>query len=272
MSAWWIDPRAFRPIKIEDLLERLILKNFTPSNFIKYMTFFGLFLKFLDLKFLLALSLYTHVRTHVLEHVNRTECSLPTNIIIRTQITFMMVSITSLYIKNRFFIKKKFQKFWTLKENLKNFRKNNFEKINNFFGSFWGNVIFWGLQLNWTKINHSIPAIACRESQFPKFAVYENTKNHVEITRHKNFSFCSKISEILLDRWNSTNQRLSFWWSRETLIQVKYCTASFSWEAILLDERMKEFDWMRKKKMNQMKQSDDYQMIWEWTNQKIERK
>jgi len=34
---------------------------------------------------------------------------------------------------------------------------------------------------------------ACRESQFPKFAVYENTKNHVEITRHKNLSFCSKI-------------------------------------------------------------------------------
>lgn len=126
------------------------------------------------------------------------------------------------------------------------------------------------------KPNHKSTTIAalsqtCWESQFPKFAVYENTKNHVEITRHKNFSFCSKIS-VLFDRWNSTNQRLSFWWSRETLIQVKYCTASFSWEAILLDERMKEFDWMRKKKMNQMKQSDDFQMIWEWTNQKIERK
>lgn len=49
--------------------------------------------------------------------------------------------------------------------------------------------------------------------------------------------------------------------SSETLIQVKYCTASFVWEAILLDERTKEFYWMRKKKMNQMKLSDDYQMI-----------
>jgi len=49
------------------------------------------------------------------------------------------------------------------------------------------------------KPNHKSTTIAalsqtCWESQFPKFAVYENTKNHVEITRHKNFSFCSKIS------------------------------------------------------------------------------
>ena len=154
----------------------------------------------------------------------------------------------------------------------KKFRKKKFWKEKNFFGSFSGIVLFFGPHLKWTKINHSIPAIACRESQFPKFAVYENTKNHVEIIRHKNLSFCSKISVSKIRPWNSTNQRLSrFWWSRETLIQVKYCTASFSWEAILLDERMKEFDWMRKKKMNQMKLSDDYQMIWEWTNQKIER-
>jgi len=80
------------------------------------------------------------------------------------------------------------------------------------------------------KPNHKSTTIAalsqtCWESQFPKFAVYENTKNHVEITRHKNLSFCSKIL-VFARPWNSTNQRLShFWWSRETLIQVKYCTA-----------------------------------------------
>ena len=143
MSAWWIDPRAFRPIKIEDLLERLILKNFTPSNFIKYMTFFGLFLKFLDLKFLLALSLYTHVRTHVLEHVNRTECSLPTNIIIRTQITFMMVSITSLYIKIDFSSKKISKNFELWKKIWKIFEKIILKKYTHFSDRF-GEMQFFG--------------------------------------------------------------------------------------------------------------------------------
>ena len=110
-------------------------------------------------------------------------------------------------------------------ELLKKIRKKNIFLKTKLFRIVFGDRTFFGPHLKWTKINHSIPAIACRESQFPKFAVYENTKNHVEITRHKNLSFCSKIL-VFARPWNSTNQRLShFWWSRETLIQVKYCTA-----------------------------------------------
>lgn len=145
------------------------------------------------------------------------------NIIIRTQITFMMVSITFLYIKKSIFHQKKIPK--NNFELLKKFRKKNIFLKTKLFRIVFGDRTFFGPHLKWTKINHSIPAIACRESQFPKFAVYENTKNHVEITRHKNLSFCSKIL-VFARPWNSTNQRLShFWWSRETLIQVKYCTA-----------------------------------------------
>ena len=121
--------------------------------------------------------------------------------------------------KHRFFIKK-FLNFWDFRTKFsKNYFLKNFLKISNFqkLEFFVKNIFkkfrkkfcgsFLGLQLKCTKINHSIPAIACRESQFPKFAVYENTKNHVEITVTEIWVFARNFARPKIDR-NSTNERL----------------------------------------------------------------
>ena len=94
---------------------------------------------------------------------------------------------------------------------MKKFRKKNIFLKTKLFRIVFGDRTFFGPHLKWTKINHSIPAIACRESQFPKFAVYENTKNHVEITVTKIWVFARNFHRPKIDR-NSTNERLGIFY------------------------------------------------------------